>query len=238
MDVHQFLCRSDNYGVLIRDPATGAVAAIDAPDEAALVAALEEKGWALSDILVTHSHADHIEGIPGLRRRYGCRVTLPRKAALAVAEPDALVAEGDEIMVGSLRARVMETPGHCSDHVVYLFEGNTLFAGDVLFAMGCGRIFGDSPAVMWDSLSRLAALPDETTVYCGHEYTVSNGRFAAHVEPDNRQIAERLAGAEKTRAAGGMTLPTSIGLEKATNPFLRAGGAQRFAELREQKNRF
>lgn len=237
--LHQFFCRSDNYGVLLHDPASGRTAAIDAPESGAVEQALRETGWKLTDIFVTHRHADHIEGIPALVAAHGCRVTAPAKARAEVPEATAYVAEGDHVTLGNLSAAVWDTPGHCRDHIAYHFAGEKLlFAGDTLFAMGCGRVMESTYAEMWGSLSRMAALPDETAVYCGHEYTLANAKFALHVDPDNTALQKRAREVETIRAAGGATLPTTIGLEKATNPFLRAGSEARFAELREAKNRF
>ena len=237
--LHQFFCRSDNYGVLLHDPASGRTAAIDAPESGAVEQALRDTGWKLTDIFVTHRHADHIEGIPALVAAHGCRVTAPARARAEVPEAAAYVAEGDSVTLGSLSAVVWDTPGHCRDHIAYHFAGEKLlFAGDTLFAMGCGRVMESTYAEMWGSLSRMAALPDETTVYCGHEYTVANAKFALHVDPENAALQKRAREVETIRAAGGATLPTTIGLEKATNPFLRAGSEARFAELREAKNRF
>lgn len=236
--IHQRLSRTDNFTVLIHDPATGQTAAIDAPDEASVDAGLAETGWRLSHILVTHAHFDHVEGIPGLKRRHGCRVIAPAKAP-QVPDVDQVVCEGDQVTIGGLTATVIETPGHCPDHVAYWFANEKkLFAGDTLFALGCGRMMGSTAEEFWQSLSRLAALPDDTEVYCGHEYTLANARFACAAEPENTPLRERTARIEALRAAGEVTLPTTIGMEKATNPFLRAGSATRFAELREWKNRF
>ncbi len=237
--IHQFFCRSDNYGVLIRDQATGATAAIDAPEAAAIEKALADTGWKLTDIFVTHRHIDHIEGIPALVARHGCRVTAPEKARAEVPGAQTYVSEGDRVTLGTLAAKVWDTPGHCRDHIAYYFpDDKILFAGDTLFAIGCGRVSESSYEDMWSSLERMAALPDDTTVYCGHEYTLSNAKFALHVDPGNAALRKRAAEVEVLRARGAPTLPTTIGLEKTTNPFLRAGNAARFAELREAKNKF
>lgn len=251
--IHAFLCLQDNIGVLIHDPNTGACAAIDAPDEGAILAALSEKGWQLTDILVTHRHGDHVQGIDGLRRRTGCRVVAPVKVREAVPRADAYVREGDTVHVGGLQAHVWETPGHCLDHVSYWFAADrALFAGDTLFTLGCGRMFEGTYAEFWHSLQRLAALPDEARVYCGHDYTLSNARFALAADPDNAALKARAKEAEEAKAQGRFLVPSTIGQEKATNPFLRAGepalakavdkqGAspvEVFQALREWKNRF
>jgi hydroxyacylglutathione hydrolase len=252
VEIRQFLSRSDNFSVLVHDSATGATAAIDAPEEAAILRALGETGWRLTDILVTHEHADHVEGIPGLKAKFGCRVVAPRKAT-RVPDVDERVSEGDRVTVGGIAIDVLDTPGHCPDHIAFwLREQKTVFTGDTLFAIGCGRIFGCTPAEFYQSMQKLAALPDETAVYCGHEYTLANARFALTVDPDNVALRTRALQVENLRAQDKVTLPTNIGLEKATNPYMRVtdSGVQAalgmacadpvavFAEIRERKNRF
>ena len=250
---HQFRCLSDNYGVLVHDSATGATAAIDAPEADAVLKALAETGWTLTDLLVTHHHADHIDGLPALRARFpSLRVVGPAKEAAKIGRLDLAVVEGDSVTVGHLDARVMETPGHTAGHIVYHFaENETLFAGDTLFALGCGRVLETPMHVMWESLLKLTRLPPETQVYCGHEYTQSNARFALTVEPDNAVLKDRAAEVDALRAADKPTLPTTLALEFAANPFLRCaepsvqaaaglpGGdpAAVFAVLRERKNK-
>jgi hydroxyacylglutathione hydrolase len=236
---HHAICRSDNYLVLVHDEETTHTVSIDAPDAAAIEAALATTGWRLTDILVTHKHADHVEGVGMLKAKHGCKVYAPAKAGAAVPEADALVDEGERIACGPMRFDVIATPGHCDDHISYLLpSAHMAFLADSLFAMGCGRVLEGPPEVLYRTLMRLAALPDETIVHCGHEYTLSNARFALSVEPDNADIIARASEVEALRKAGKMTLPTTIGLEKRTNVFLRAGSAARFAELREAKNRF
>ncbi|HEV2557768.1 MAG TPA: hydroxyacylglutathione hydrolase [Microvirga sp.] len=252
-EIRAFRCLDDNIGVLIRDPESGACAAVDAPEEAPIVAALEEAGWTLTDILVTHRHADHIGGIEALKARTGCRVVAPRKALGQVPAVDLFVGEGDVVEVGGLRAQVFETPGHCSDHVSYWFEDErVLFCADTLFTLGCGRVLEGSYGDLWTSLQRLAALPGETRVYSGHDYVLSNGRFALAADPDNAALKARMAEAERARAEGRFLIPSTIADEAATNPFLRAGepalarsvkregasASEVFAALREWKNRF
>jgi hydroxyacylglutathione hydrolase len=251
--VHQFMCLSDNYGVLIHDSETGATASIDAPEATPILAALEAREWKLTDILVTHHHADHTQGIAGLRQRFpAARVVAPKKEAARISPVDLAVEERDLVHVGDLAAAVLETPGHTAGHVVYWFEENDLlFAGDTLFAMGCGRVFETDMNVMWSSLVKLAGLPTETQVYCGHEYTLANGKFALTVDPENPILRGRVEETEQLRGQGRATLPTTIQLELATNPFLRAEDpdvqraigmvgadpAAVFAELRQRKNR-
>ena len=252
--VRQFLCLKDNYGVLVRDSETGAAAAIDAPDGAAIIAAAEAEGWTLTDLLLTHHHADHTQGAPALKARYpDLRVWGPGKEAARIAGLDRPLGEGDYAQVGRLAARVLETPGHTAGHIAYWFEGDELaFVGDTLFALGCGRVFEAPPAVMWASLLKIAALPGSTQIYCGHEYTEANARFALTIEPDNAVLKARAAEVAALRAAGKPTLPTTIAAELATNPFLRAeeptvqaavgmrgaDPAAAFAEIRSRKDRF
>jgi hydroxyacylglutathione hydrolase len=252
-EIRVFRCLEDNIGALIRDPATGACAAVDAPEEGPILKALDETGWRLTDIIVTHRHRDHVEGIEGLKRRFGCRVVAPAKAAGEVPGVDATVREGDTVRVGELSAEVWETPGHCRDHIAYWFAADgALFAGDTIFTLGCGRVMESTFDEMWNSLSRFARLPDPARVYSGHDYTISNARFALAVDPDNAALKARAAEAERAKAEGRFLIPSTIGEEKATNPFLRAGdpavarsvgkeGAspgEVFQALREWKNRF
>jgi hydroxyacylglutathione hydrolase len=252
-ELHVFPCLSDNIGVLIRDTSTGACASIDAPEDAPIIAALHEKGWKLTDILVTHRHGDHVGGVEELKRRYRARVVAPAAEAGSIPAVDVAVKEGDHVLVGALSSKVIATPGHTAGHIAYYFQNaKALFAGDTLFALGCGRVLEGSPADMWQSLQKLAALPDDTQLYCGHEYTLSNARFALAVDPGNAALKLRAAVAEGTRADGRLTIPSTLGDEKATNPFLRATDpaiARRvgkdpsdpvavFAALREWKNRF
>lgn len=251
--VHQFMCLEDNFGVLIHDPATGATASIDAPEAAPVLAALEEKGWTLSDILVTHHHNDHIGGIAEVLTKFPqARITAPAKDKGRIPGAHLYVEEGESVSVGSLKAQVIETPGHTSGHIVYFFpQDKLLFAGDTLFALGCGRAFEAPAAVLHASVMKLAALPGETQLYCGHEYTLSNARFAIRMDPQNATLQARLAKIEALRAEGKPTLPVTLAQEMETNPFLRADDARIkahlgmenadaaavFTELRERKNK-
>jgi len=172
---------------------------------------------------VTHRHADHIDGIVEVKRRTGAKVTAPAKAGSAIPAVDVAVSEGDMVRVGALTAVVWETPGHCADHVTYWFEGPRLiFAGDTLFTLGCGRVMEAEPAVLWRSLARFEGLPDETEVYSGHDYVLSNARFARAAEPDNARLVARMEEAERAKAEGRFLVPTTLGEERATNPFVRA----------------
>lgn len=248
-----FICRSDNYGVLLHDPDSGATAAIDAPEAAPIEAALKASGWKLSDILVTHHHADHTDGIRTLKGKYKCRVVAPAGEAGKIPAVDETVREGDTVKVGTLSANVIETPGHTLGHIAYWFHADRLaFVGDTLFSIGCGRVIEGTPEQMWRSLVKLRDLPDDTEFYCGHEYTAANIKFARTIEPNNRALAEREAEAKREIERGLPTIPTTIGEEKRANPFLRADvaevaagigmagqpAAQVFAEIRARKNRF
>jgi hydroxyacylglutathione hydrolase len=248
-----FLCRSDNYGVLVHDTGSGATAAIDAPETGPIERALNETGWKLTDILVTHHHADHTDGIIALKEKYKCRVVAPAAEAKKIPAVDETGREGDKAKVGSLSADVIETPGHTLGHIAYWFYADKLaFVGDTLFSIGCGRVIEGTPEQMWRSLVKLRDLPDETEIYCGHEYTLANIKFARTIEPGNKALAAREAQAKQQIAQGESTIPVTIGEEKLANPFLRAdrpeiaGGigmagkpaAEVFAEIRARKNRF
>ncbi len=252
--VHQFICLTDNYGVLAHDSRTGATASIDAPESTPILKALDEKGWTLTDLLVTHHHADHIQGAPDLKARYpNLRIVGPATEIARIPGMDFLVAEGDFVKVGSLEARVIETPGHTLGHIVYHFpEDDLLFAGDTLFSLGCGRAFETPYATLWNSLMKLAQLPGETQVYCGHEYTEANARFALTIEKSNPILKDRANHVAKLRAEKRPTLPTTIASELAANPFMRAeefsvkaavgmpdaDPADVFAEIRMRKDTF
>ena len=251
-EIHQFPCLKDNYGVLVRDTVSGLVAAIDAPTAEEVAAALQAKGWKLTHILTTHRHGDHTDGNLALKAATGCTIIGPKGEADKVPGIDKAVAEGDTFMLGSLEVRVLETPGHTKGHITYWMPAAELaFAGDTLFALGCGRVFEGNAEEMWGSLAKLAKLPPSTTVYCGHEYTLANARFALTIEPENEALATRVREIEAKRARGETTLPTSIGIELATNPFLRPHSAairkrlgmekapdwQVFGEIRERKNK-
>ena len=253
LEVHMFPCLSDNYGFLIHDPEADVTAVIDTPEVSPINAALEEKGWTLTHILNTHHHFDHAGGNEALKARWGCTVVGAANDAARIPGIDVRVADGDSFQLGTRRADVLEVPGHTSGHIAYYFpEDGIAFVGDTLFALGCGRLFEGSPAQMWSSLQKLMALPDDTTVYCAHEYTQANAAFALSVEPDNAALRRRSEEIDRLRAEGMPTVPTSIALEKATNPFLRPDSAdlQRtigmedaplvdvFAETRKRKDHF
>jgi hydroxyacylglutathione hydrolase len=251
--VHLFSCLNDNYGVLLHDPDSGATASIDAPEAAAVEAALAETGWRLTDILVTHHHADHTGGVAELKRRHGCRVVAPRGERQPIPAVDMAVGEGDTVTMGGLTGRILDTPGHTLGHIAYVFDADHMaFVGDTLFSIGCGRVIEGTAAMMWDSLLKLRALPDATQVFCGHEYTDANIRFALTIEPDNEALRARAAEVGRLRAAGRPSIPSNIASEKRANPFLRADlpavaaavglaghpAVDVFKEIRERKNRF
>jgi hydroxyacylglutathione hydrolase len=252
-EIRLFRCRSDNYGVLLHDPESGATASIDAPEVAPIEAALNATGWKLTDILVTHHHADHTDGISALKDKYKCRVVAPAAEASKIPGVDETVREGAKVKVGTLSASVIETPGHTLGHIAYWFDADKLaFVGDTLFSIGCGRVIEGTPQQMWQSLVKLRDLPNDTDVYCGHEYTAANIKFARTVEPNNKVLAAREAEANQEIAAGKPTIPVILGEEKQANPFLRADlpevaagigmagkpAAEVFAEIRARKNNF
>jgi hydroxyacylglutathione hydrolase len=252
LEIHQFNCLSDNFGVLIRDAAAGVVASIDAPDARAVAAALAQRGWRLTHILTTHHHGDHTGGNLALKAETGSTIIGPRGEAAKIPGLDTPVGEGDTFAFGGQEVRVLETPGHTAGHISYWMPAaNVAFVGDTLFAIGCGRVIEGNAQMMWQSLRKLMGLPKETSVYCGHEYTQANARFALTIEPENEALQQRAKAVDEMRAAGKATLPTTIGLELETNPFLRPHSPaiqqrlamvgkpewQIFGEIRERKNR-
>ena len=239
--------------MLLHDPVTGATAAIDAPEAAPIEDMLKETGWKLTDILVTHHHHDHTAGIGTLKHKYGCHVTAPAKEAKTIPEVDHTVHEGDTVSVGNLTAKVLETPGHTLGHITYWFpEEHVAFVGDTLFSIGCGRLLEGTPEMMWKSLKKLRDLPNETEIYCGHEYTRSNIKFALSIDAHNPVLEARAAQVQQLLEEGTPTIPVTIGDEKLANPFLRADVAdlavdigmagkppvEVFAEIRGRKDRF
>lgn len=244
LTVHQFSCLSDNYGYLIRDGATGKVACIDTPDAPAIIDEAERLGWGIDLVLNTHWHPDHAGGNEAVKERFGCELVGPEEVR-AHYPVDRIVAHGDMVELGATRFEVLDTGGHTSGHVCfYSAAKGVIFVGDTLFPLGCGRLFEGTPAQMWASLSRLAALPAETVAYSAHEYTLANGRFAVTVD-SSPELAERMRRVEAARERGEPTVPTTIGEERRTNPFLRApllskeaDPAMAFAEIRAAKDVF
>lgn len=250
---HQFICRSDNYGLLMHDHKTGATASIDAPDATEIARQLDGLGWKLTHILTTHHHGDHVEGNLALQKRYGCSITGPRREAAKIPGIGHEVSGGDRFAWAGRDMHVLDCPGHTLGHVAYHMPSEgVVFAGDTLFSLGCGRVFEGTMGQMHRSVQQFASLPPETKLYCGHEYTQSNARFALAMEPGNKALIERAAEVDRLRAAGRMTCPSTIGAELAANPFLRTGSAEIrrmleienasdaevFAALRERKNSF
>jgi hydroxyacylglutathione hydrolase len=252
LEIVQLPCRVDNYAVLLHDPLTKETACIDTPDGAVIAAALDARGWRLTHILTTHHHPDHVAGHELLKARFGCTVYAPLAEVARIPVVDQALRDGTMLRFGGRDVMAIATPGHTLGHICYYFAADgLLFAGDTLFAMGCGRLFEGTAQQMWASLRKITDLPPQTAVYCGHEYTLSNGQFALTIEPDNADLVARMARVQALREAGLPTLPTSIGLELLTNPFVRAdqksvkaalgmGGqadCEVFAEIRERKNR-
>ncbi len=242
----------DNYMYLLHDSTTATTAAVDPPVASLVRARLEANGWKLDWIVATHHHPDHVAGILELKEATGCQVAGPAAERDSIPGIDVELRENDRFEVGDASALVIETPGHTRGHISLWFEeSNALFCADTLFALGCGRLFEGTPEQMWDSLSKLRKLPDSASVYCGHEYTLSNARFAVTVDPDNEALRDRLEEVERLRAEGEPTVPSLLGSEKVTNPFLRpddagirahlrmeeASDAQVFAEIRRRKDR-
>ncbi len=251
-EIRVFRCLEDNFGILVSLPGADAVIAIDAPDAAAIGAELDRAGWRLTHILVTHRHGDHIQGIPELKGRGGVEVIAARQAGDAVPA-DRRVAGGDRIAFGDIAFDVYDTPGHCADHISFHAPAlKALFCGDVIFKLGCGRVMEGPYETLFASIRMLAALPDDTRVYGGHDYALSNARFAAAADPGNAAVKAALAQAEADREAGRLTAITTLAQEKRTNPFLRTGDpavaraagregaseAEIFKALREWKNGF
>jgi hydroxyacylglutathione hydrolase len=253
LEVITIPCRSDNYAYLLRDAASGVVALVDAPEAAPIEAALAARGWALDVILLTHHHDDHIAGVGALRDRFGAEVIGAEADRHRLPPLDRAVVGGDMVPVGESVGEVIEVPGHTVGHVAFYFpEGPALFSADSLMVMGCGRLFEGTPDQMWASLERMAALPGETLVYSGHEYTEANIRFARAVDPDHAPTRARESEARAARGRGEPTVPARLDLERRTNPFLRAkdadlkevlgmpnsSDAQVFAAIRRRKDSF
>ena len=246
LTIRQFACLSDNYGFVIRDEASGLTACIDTPDADAVMAALKAAGWGLDFIFNTHWHPDHAGGNAQIKAATGATIVGPAEVT-RIAPLDRTVAGGDVVELGETRFDVLDTGGHTLGHIAYVDRaGRNAFVGDTLFALGCGRLFEGTPLQMWTSLQRLAALPDDTRVYCAHEYTAANARFALSVDRDPA-VAARAEAVFAARARGEATVPTTIGQEKATNPFLRAprisgspgqSDDQAFAKVRAAKDVF
>lgn len=253
LEVEQFPARQDNFGVLIHDPKTGETAAIDAPELQPILDALARRGWTLTSLLITHWHPDHVEANLDLKAKFNIQITGPEAEASKIPGIDITVKGGDSISFAGRKVDVIDTPGHTLGHVSYSIPSEKLlFSADTLFSLGCGRLLEGTPVQMWDSLQKLMKLPDDTIIYCGHEYTMSNAKFALSVDPDNEALVKRAIEVERLRAEGKPTLPVTMGAEKAANPFLRpsdgairerlgmekASDAEVFAEIRKRKDHF
>ncbi len=251
LEVHQFPCLSDNYGYLLHDTASGETTCIDTPDAATYLREAAAKAWTITQIWNTHWHPDHAGGNEAIKAATGCAIVAPAAEAARIAGIDREVSHGDRVVLGNYTATVIDVGGHTLGHIAYyLPEASLAFVGDSVFALGCGRMFEGTPSQFWASLLRVKALPAETTLYCAHEYTASNARFAVHADPDNAALAAYVAEITAKRAAGEWTVPTRLDRELATNPFLRAddpalaarwGGGDAiatFAALRAAKDSF
>lgn len=251
LQIHQFPCLEDNYGFLVHDPESGETTTIDTPDAKAILRECDAKGWRLTQIWNTHWHPDHAGGNAELKEKTGCLITGPAEVSRIGLAPDRVVVEGDGVHLGETQAAVIDVGGHTLGHVAYyVAKENVAFVGDSLFALGCGRMFEGEPKQFWTSLSKLAALPDDTTLYCAHEYTASNAKFALSVDPDNEALKNRVEEIKRLRAANRATVPMTLAEEKRTNPFLRApllktrlGMAEAldheaFARIRQMKDNF
>ena len=251
IQVHQFACLDDNYGYLLHDPASGETVCIDTPDAAAYLREAKAKGWRITQIWNTHWHADHAGGNEAIKAETGCLITAPAIDAPKIHGADRTVMGGDSVWLGENEAKAIDVGGHTMGHIAYhLPQASIAFVGDSLFALGCGRMFEGTPPQFWGSLQRLKALPPETTLYCAHEYTASNARFALHADPDNTALQAYVDEITAKRARGEWTVPMGLERELATNPFLRAddpamqarwGGStphETFAALRSAKDSF
>lgn len=253
LDIVQIPVLNDNYVYLAHDPATGATGVVDPAVHEPVLAELRKRGWTLTHILNTHHHPDHVGGNMALKEATGCQIVGPRADADRIPGIDVALKDGETWCLGKEEARIFDVPGHTKGHIAFWFANSkALFCGDTLFALGCGRLFEGTPSQMWASLSKLGALPDDTRVYCAHEYTESNARFAVSVEPDNAALTARYAAIRAARAKGQPTVPSLLGEEKATNPFLRPTSANLratlgmkdaddvavFAETRKRKDTF
>jgi len=229
---------NDNYVWLIHNAETGETAAVDPSVADPVLDAAAANGLTITQVLNTHWHPDHTGGNDGIRKATGCAVTGPKEAE-RVSRIDHVVSEGDRVTVAGAVAVVWAIPAHTNGHIAYYFEDEgMIFVGDTMFAMGCGRLFEGTAEQMYSNMQRIAALPDDVRIYCGHEYTLANARFAQHVEPRNHDVAERLERVGSMRERGEITLPTTVAEERATNPFVRASDVQEFARRRAEKDSF
>ena len=253
LEIITVACLSDNYAFLIHDDVSGETALVDAPDAAPIIKVLDDRGWTLNWVLLTHHHDDHVQGVRELVRTYHPQVIGCAADSYRLPPLDHQVLDGDTFSICGNEIEVWDVSGHTIGHIAYIIHGaNAAFTADGLMALGCGRVFEGTFDQMWDSLSKFASLPDETLIYSGHEYTASNGRFALSIDAGNPALEARIAKIDEIRGAGGFTVPSTLGLERATNPFLRASNPELkqklgmgsdadsavFAAVRQQKDRF
>jgi hydroxyacylglutathione hydrolase len=253
LEIVQVPILGDNYAYLLHEPEENRTAAVDPGEAGPVLAAAERRGWTIDSVLLTHHHADHIAGASAIRAETGAAIVAPLADLGRIENVDVAVSGGDTVALGATHAVVFDTPGHTSGHVAYWFVAeDALFSGDTLFSLGCGRLFEGTAEQMWESLSRLRSLPDETRVYCGHEYTASNARFALSLDPENPDLVARAEEIAQLREAKQPTVPSLLSVEKAANPFLRADdpalaarlgladspAAAVFAEIRRRKDSF
>ena len=237
LDIIRIPVLSDNYVWLVHEPVSGEMMVVDPAVAAPVLAEADARGWKITQIWNTHWHPDHTGGNAEIKAATGCVITGPEAEAARIPSLDVLVAEGDNVMLGAVTAQVLDVPAHTAGHIAFHFaEDDAAFVGDTLFAMGCGRLFEGTADQMFANMRKLEALGDDTAIYCAHEYTLSNGRFALTVEPDNSALVERMAAVTAMRERGEATVPTSIALERATNPFMRAGSVAELAERRAAKD--
>lgn len=252
LKIHQFPCLNDNYGYLVHDSVSGATAAIDTPDADKYLAEAESQAWKITAIWNTHWHPDHAGGNLKIKQETGCTIIGPAGEAEKIPGLDRAVSGGDTVMLGDMAAQVIDVPGHTLGHIAFHMPGQSVaLVGDAVFALGCGRVFEGDAAMMWKSMLAIKALPADTMLYCAHEYTQSNARFAETVETDNSALMAYIAEIDDKRSRGERTVPMALGRELATNPFLRADNSDlqaamghpgdpvaTFAEVRGRKDRF
>ncbi|MDF1680142.1 hydroxyacylglutathione hydrolase [Ponticaulis sp.] len=252
LEIHQFPCLSDNYGYLVHDPLSGETAVIDTPDADRILSEAKSKGWTITQIWNTHWHPDHTGGNLKIKDETGCVIIGPAGEEEKIPGLDRAVTEGSLVNLGTHAARVLDLPGHTLGHCAYSMEDDGLaFVGDTLFALGCGRLFEGSAEQMWNSLSKLKALPEDTTIYCAHEYTAANAKFSVTIEPENEDLAAYSERVIELRSQNKPTVPTTLSAELAANPFLRADvpelqnamghsgdAVATFAEIRKRKDSF
>jgi hydroxyacylglutathione hydrolase len=239
LQIVQIPCLSDNYGYLLHDPDSGQTASIDSPDGRAIADKAQELGWTLTHIFNTHHHFDHVGGNEYLKNKFGLTIIGPKADEARITGIDVTVSEGEVFKFGEYEVQVIHTPGHTKGHCAYYVpSAESVFVGDTLFALGCGRLFEGTPLQMYESLAKLTALPDQTKVYCAHEYTLSNGNFALTVEPDNQELIKFMENAKNLRSQDLPTVPTTIASEKLTNPFVRATSAENLGKIRNAKDNF